>query len=57
MHALRLTEDRFLWRPALVAIMLVSAWQSAAAQQPLQMPAPELSTPGVEQNLRLPFLP
>ena len=53
MHALRLTKDWFLWRPAVVAIVLASACQSAPAQQPLQMPAPELSTPGVEQKSSL----
>ena len=53
MHALRLTKDWFLWRPAVVAIVLASACQSAPAQRPLQMPAPELSTPGVEQKSSL----
>jgi hypothetical protein len=57
MYALRLTKGCFLRRHVIIAIGLAAACRTAAAQQPLQMPAPELSTPGVEQSRRLPFLP
>jgi S1-C subfamily serine protease len=52
-YALRLTKDCLLRRHVIVAIGFAAACQSAAAQQPLQMPAPELSTPGVEQKSSL----
>ena len=53
MYALRLTKDCLLGRHVIIAIGLAAACQTAAAQQPLQMPAPELSTPGVEQKSSL----
>ncbi len=53
MYPLRSTKDCFLRRHVIIAIGFAAACQTAAAQQPLQMPAPELSTPGVEQKSSL----
>lgn len=53
MHALPLTKGCFLRRQAIIAIGLAAACQTAAAQQPLQLPAPALSTSGAEQKSSL----
>jgi hypothetical protein len=38
----------------MIAIGLFVGWQDATAQQPLQVPSAELSTPGVAQKSSLP---
>jgi S1-C subfamily serine protease len=50
MRVLRLTKSRFLLRHPIVAIGLAVCCQPAAAQQPLQIPKPEISAPGIAQK-------